>query len=145
MGFSQGTVVVEGAGLRFPGGALEARFVAESKRSGRLVRTLIVDGDWLERSEKIPKIVETVGMSPEVTTLRLRRPHRGRLAPSVRSPRPAGGPWPPSCPTRFAAERLGTEWTFRSDRIEVRGMQPVAMFARKGGAMGQALAVFGKG
>ena len=142
MGFSQGTVVVEGAALRFPGGAFEARFVAESKRSGRLVRTLTVDGDWLERSEKIPKIVETVGLDPEVTRLRLRRPLEvGSLVAGLEA---SGWTVVSELPDEIRAERLGTEWTFRSDRIEVRGMQPVAMFARRGGAMGQALAVFGK-
>ncbi len=146
MGFSQGTVVVDGAGLRFPGGALEARFVADSKRSGRVVRTLTVDGDWLERSEKIPKIVETVGMDPEITVLRLRRPIE--VASLVAGLEASGWNVTSELAHEVRAERLGTEWTFCPDRIEVRGLPPIAMFASKkggGGVMGQALTVYGKG
>ena len=152
LGFSQGTVMVEGGALRFPGGSLESYFQAASKRSGYLVRHLILDGSWFDRPEKIPGLVDVVGLVPETTTIVLRAPIE--LPSLIAGLESSSWTIVSELANEVQAEKLGSEWTFRVDSITVRGMPPAALFGSAGKGRkkiatstvaGQALAVFAAG
>jgi hypothetical protein len=145
LGFSQGTVSVEGKVLRFPGGSLSSRYEAENKRRGRLHRTLTIDSTWFQSPERIPILVETVGMTPETTTIRL----GCAIEVATLTAGLEANQWNvlSELDDEIQAEKDGTRWTFRAETVSVTGVAPGQLFGegadrRRAGLVGQALAVF---
>lgn len=74
MGFSSSEVGIEDNTIIFPGGSYYAEYIAEDKRSGKLLISLNLESEWFSRPQDISKIVDCLGMVPEKMILELKNP-----------------------------------------------------------------------
>lgn len=65
MGFSATEVGVDGNGIRFPGGTYTAEYVANDKKHGKIVYSLIFERDWFGRKSDIATIIKSFKMVPD--------------------------------------------------------------------------------
>ncbi len=74
MGFSISEVGVDGDSIRFPGGIYIAEYVADDKKSGKLIISLSLESEWFARPSDISSIVDSLDMVPEEMALELIKP-----------------------------------------------------------------------
>jgi hypothetical protein len=148
LSWSQGSVVIEGECLKFPGGSLTYRFESEDKRRGDVRRTLELDHSWFERPEQILIIVQTLELAPEVMTIHWGAPiDVESVVPGLEARQ-----WQimSERPDEVEARNGGAVWTFTSEAISIRGFSPGQLFGdgadgKITSLVGQALAVFAQG
>jgi hypothetical protein len=69
--FQLSAVGVEGCELLFPNGALNYYYKAEGKKYGQLIGSLSLEKEWLKLSEKIPKLIDVLGITVKEITFNL--------------------------------------------------------------------------
>ena len=127
-GISAADIVVNEAGVDFPGGSYFLEFSAEDQKSGTLTRTLALEKEWLERPEQIPTLVEAFGMSPEAMRLRLSCP----IAPPKLLPGLEANGWQlkVNLPERVKVTRDGITLTVTDDAVHFSGLLPSDLFGK---------------
>ena len=74
MGFSTSEVGVDVNSIRFPGGVYVADYIADDKKSGKLILSLSLESEWFARPSDISSIVDSLGMVSEEMVLELIKP-----------------------------------------------------------------------
>ncbi|HPG00223.1 MAG TPA: caspase family protein [Kiritimatiellia bacterium] len=71
VGFATSEIGVEDGEITFPGGTYSVWYVAEDKKRGHLKHSLSLSASWLSRTERIPDVLDALGMRPEKITFGL--------------------------------------------------------------------------
>jgi len=131
-------VTVDGAGIEFPGGSYSCVYVARDKKSGMLQQTLFIGSQHFESVDKIPLLVDAVGIQASKFTVHF----NNSFAPLTLIPGLKARGWEVTAHRTdcLKVEQSGYVLTIEPTSITLSGFTPRELFGDKPDEVKTALA-----